>query len=262
MSGSPGQVHYEVRGTTGWVVFDRPEARNAMTFAMYDQFQKAMAAIEDDPSLRAVVLTGAGERAFVAGTDIAEFRSIVTDEDALAYEAKIDAILDRLERLRVPTVAALRGACTGAGVGIAASCDLRLGSPSAAFGLPIARTLGNCLSMGNYARLSQLIGAGALKEVVFSSRLVPASEAKQMGFLSELVADEGSLLTRADELAGELASRAPLTLWATKEALRRLRQADRLPDGSDLIVGCYLSADFREGREAFLAKRRAVWTGK
>lgn len=262
MSDSTGQVHYEVRGTTGWVVFDRPEARNAMTFAMYDQFQKAMAAIEDDSSLRAVVLTGAGERAFVAGTDIAEFRSIVTDEDALAYEAKIDAILDRLEGLRVPTVAALRGACTGAGVGIAASCDLRLGSPSAAFGLPIARTLGNCLSMGNYARLSQLIGAGALKEIVFSTRLVPAPEAKEMGFLSEVVADEDSLLDRAQELASELSSRAPLTLWATKEALRRLRQADRLPDGSDLIVGCYLSADFREGREAFLAKRRAVWTGE
>jgi enoyl-CoA hydratase/carnithine racemase len=261
VTASPGQVLYEVRGTTGWVVFDRPEARNAMTFAMYEEFQKAMAAIEDDRSLRAVVLTGAG-RSFVAGTDIAEFRSIVTEEDALAYEAKIDTILDRLEGLRVPTVAALRGACAGAGLGIAASCDLRLGSPSAAFGLPIARTLGNCLSMGNYARLSQLIGAGQLKEIVFSSRMVPAPEARQMGFLQEVVADEDSLLPRAEELAGELATRAPLTLWATKEALRRLRQPDRLPDGSDLIVGCYLSEDFREGREAFLAKRPANWTGK
>jgi enoyl-CoA hydratase/carnithine racemase len=232
-----------------------------MTFAMYEQFQKAMAAVEDDRSLRAVVLTGAG-RSFVAGTDIAEFRSIVTEEDALAYEAKIDTILDRLEGLRVPTVAALRGACAGAGVGIAASCDIRLGSPSATFGLPIARTLGNCLSMGNYARLSQLIGAGQLKEVVFSSRMVPAPEARQMGFLQEVVADEDSLLSRAEELAGELAGRAPLTLWATKEALRRLRQPDRLPDGSDLIVSCYLSDDFREGREAFLAKRPANWTGK
>jgi enoyl-CoA hydratase/carnithine racemase len=261
VTGSPGQVLYEVRGTTGWVVFDRPEARNAMTFAMYEQFQKAMAAVEDDRSLRAVVLTGAGP-SFVAGTDIAEFRTIVTEEDALAYEAKIDTILDRLEGLRVPTVAALRGACAGAGVGIAASCDIRLGSPSAAFGLPIARTLGNCLSMGNYARLSQLIGAGQLKEIVFSSRMVPAPEARQMGFLQEVVADEDSLLPRAEELAGELATRAPLTLWATKEALRRLRQPDRLPDGSDLIVGCYLSEDFREGREAFLAKRPAKWTGK
>ena len=261
MSDSPGQVLYEVRGTTGWVVFDRPEARNAMTFAMYEQFQKAMAAVEDDRSLRAVVLTGAG-RSFVAGTDIAEFRSIVTEADALAYEAKIDTILDRLEGLHVPTVAALRGACAGAGVGIAASCDIRLGSPSTTFGLPIARTLGNCLSMGNYARLSELIGAGQLKEIVFSSRMVPAPEARQMGFLQEVVADEDSLLPRAEELAGELATRAPLTLWATKEALRRLRQPERLPDGSDLIVGCYLSDDFREGREAFLAKRPAKWTGK
>lgn len=261
MSTSPPQVLYEVRGTTGWVVFNRPEARNALNFAMYDRFSEIMAAIEGDSSLRAVVLTGAGERAFVAGTDIAEFRHIVSDQDALAYEAKMDVILDRLERLRVPTVAALRGACTGSGVGIAASCDLRLGSPSAVFGLPIARTLGNCLSMANYARMVQLIGAGALKEVVFSSRLVPADEAKQMGFLSEVVGDEETLLSRAEELAKELASRAPLTLWATKEALRRLRQADQLPDGSDLIVGCYLSADFREGRDAFLAKRPPAWTG-
>jgi enoyl-CoA hydratase len=261
VSGPAPPVLYEVRGTTAWVVFNRPEARNALTFAMYDRFLEVMAAIEEDRSLRAVVLTGAGERAFVAGTDIAEFRSIVAPEDALAYEAKMDAILDRLERLRVPTIAALRGACTGSGVGIAASCDLRLGSPSARFGLPIARTLGNCLSMANYARLTQLIGAGALKEVVFSSRLVPAEEAKQMGFLTEVVPHEDSLLPRAEELAGELADRAPITLWATKEALRRLRRPDLLPDGSDLIVGCYLSSDFKEGREAFLAKRRPHWTG-
>jgi enoyl-CoA hydratase/carnithine racemase len=168
-----------------------------------------------------------------------------------------------LESVRVPTIAAIAGACTGAGAAIAACCDLRIGSPSARYGFPIARTLGNCLSMANYTRAAALIGIARLKDLIMRARLMDAQEMLAGGLLSEITPDEESLLTRAQSLAEEVASLAPLTLWATKEALRRVRDRMKPEDaGSDLIVACYMSEDFREGVEAFLTKRQPRWTGE
>lgn len=251
------ELLYDIRDGVGFVTLNRPAARNALTFAMYER----LADIAADPgSARALILTGAGDKAFAAGTDIAQFREFRTAKDAIAYEAKLDRVLGALERCAVPTIAAVSGACTGGGAGIAAACDLRIAAANARFGFPIARTLGNCLSMGNLARLSALIGSARVLEMIFTARLLNAREALASGLVSEVVADQAGLMARAEELARQVAANAPLTLRATKEALRRMR--DSLPPDEDLIRLCYTSEDFREGMEAFLGKRAPVWKGR
>jgi enoyl-CoA hydratase len=253
----------ERRGPVQWIIFNRPQARNALTWSMYSRFAELCEDVNRNREVKAVVLTGAGGQAFVAGTDISQFRSFATEKDALDYEAGGNRMMSTLESVRVPVIAAIAGACTGAGAAIAAACDLRIGSPSARYGLPIARTLGNCLSMANYARVVALLGFARTKDMIMRARLLDAQELLTAGALSEVTADEASLPRRAQELAEEVASYAPLTQWATKEALRRLR--DRMiPENADadLIVACYLSRDFKEGVEAFLAKRKPNWTGE
>jgi enoyl-CoA hydratase len=253
----------ERRGAVQWITFNRPQARNALTWQMYDQLAEQCAAVNADQTVRALVLIGAGGKAFVAGTDISQFKNFKTEQDALEYEAGGTKLMSALESVRVPTIAAIAGACTGAGAAIAAACDLRIATPSARYGFPIARTLGNCLSMSNYARVSDLIGISRLKDLIMRARLMDAQEMLAAGMLVEVTPDEASLARRAQEIAEEVAENAPLTLWATKEALRRLRD-HKLPENADrdLIVRCYLSRDFREGVEAFLAKRKPVWTGE
>ena len=251
------ELLHTVRDGIGFITLNRPAARNALTFAMYE----ALAVLAADPGeARALVITGMGDKAFAAGTDIGQFRAFASADDAIAYEAKLDRVLSALERCPVPTIAAIAGACTGGGAGIAAACDLRLAAANARFGFPIARTLGNCLSMANVARLSALIGPARVTEMIFTARLLPAQEALGAGFVSEVVEDHAALMTRAEALARQIAANAPLTLRATKEALRRLR--DNLPPDEDLIRLCYTSEDFREGMEAFLGKRAPVWKGR
>ena len=255
------ELLYEVRDGIGWITFNRPQARNSMTFAMYQKLADICVAANDDRGLKAMVLTGAGEKAFAAGTDISQFRAFKTAEDAFAYEERIDHVLGALEKLRLPTIAAISGACTGGGAAIASCCDLRIATANARFGFPVARTLGNCLSMSNYARLSALIGPARTKDLIFTARLIEAPEAKELGLLSEIVEDHATLMTRADELARHVGGMAPLTIQATKEALRRLQVRLEPGEGRDLIALCYTSNDFREGMEAFLAKRKPNWTG-
>ena len=263
MRQSTDELIVERRDAVVWITFNRPQARNALTWNMYDRLEAACHEVNADRSVRAVVLTGAGGQAFVAGTDIAQFRAFKTEQDALDYEARGNVVLSTLESVRVPTIAAIAGPCTGAGAAIAACCDLRIGSPSARYGFPIARTLGNCLSMANYARAAALIGIARLKDLIMRARLMDAQEMLACGLLSEVTPDEESLPARAASLAAEVASMAPLTLWATKEALRRVRDTLIPADAdSDLIVACYTSRDFKEGVEAFLAKRKPVWTGE
>jgi enoyl-CoA hydratase/carnithine racemase len=257
------ELIFERKGAVAWITFNRPQARNALTWNMYDRLEQACHDVNSDPAVRAVVLTGAGGQAFVAGTDIGQFRAFKTEQDALAYEARGNVVMRTLESIRVPTIAAIAGPCTGAGAAIAACCDLRIGSPSARYGFPIARTLGNCLSMANYTRAAALIGFARLKDLIMRARLMEAREMLSCGLLSEITPDEPSLPARAQALAEEVASLAPLTLWATKEALRRVRDT-MMPEGgdSDLIIKCYTSRDFKEGVEAFLAKRKPNWMGE
>lgn len=256
------ELLYEVRGSTGFVTLNRPEARNALTFAMYEGLAKICRRIELGGSVEALIVSGAGDRAFAAGTDMAQFRDFSEPRHALEYEAKMDQVLGDIERCPVPTIAAITGACTGGGAAIAAACDIRISDERLKFGFPIARTLGNCLSIGNLNRLSVLVGHGRLREIILTARLIEASEAVAIGLVSEVLPDADAVRARAEELAQTMAGHAPLTLRATKEALRRLRTMGPDAEASDLIVECYMSADFKEGMEAFLGKRPPVWKGK
>lgn len=261
MSGSAAgeDLLFERRGATAWLTFNRPAARNAMTFDMYEGLHERCEEVDADPELRALVLRGAGGRAFVAGTDIAQFLSFDSGEDGIAYEKRIDRVVGRVETVRKPTVALIDGHAVGGGLAIAAACDLRVCTPAARFSMPIARTLGNCLSIDNYARLVALIGAARTKDLLFTARSVGAEEALAAGLATEVVAAE-AVEERVAELCEALASHAPITLQVTKEALRRLR-AHGLPDGDDLLVKAYGSQDFHAAVRAFTEKRKPVWQG-
>ena len=250
---------YEVRGRIGYVTFNRPASRNALTFAMYERLAAICAGLDNE--VRALVLAGAGDKAFAAGTDINQFRAFKTPEDAIAYERRIDDVLKALEACRVPTIAAISGACTGGGAAIAAVCDLRIASEDVRFGFPIARTLGNCLSIANYARLSALIGPARVKDLIFTARLIGAAEAERIGLVSEVLESREALLERAAALAETVAGHAPLTLRVTKEALDRIGRLSRI-EAEDLVLACYMSEDFREGMDAFLTKRKPDWRGR
>jgi enoyl-CoA hydratase/carnithine racemase len=255
------ELVYEMRDGVGRITFNRPQARNALTFGMYERLAEICQAANKDDRLKVLILTGAGDKAFAAGTDINQFRAFKTPQDALDYEGRIDRVLGTLEQCRVPTIAAITGACTGGGAGIAACCDLRVGTRTTKFGFPIARTLGNCLSMSNLSRLAALIGPARVKDVVFTARLVEAQEAANLGLLTEVVDDLAALHRRTDELARLISSHAPLTLRATQEALGRLQYRLAREEGQDLILMCYMSNDFREGMDAFLNKRPPEWSG-
>jgi enoyl-CoA hydratase len=255
------EIRTERRGGALWISVDRPAARNALTFGMYDRIATACRDANADASVRAVVLTGSGD-AFVAGTDIAQFVDFREASQALHYERRMDGWLGAIEDVRVPTIAALRGPVVGGGLAIAAACDLRVAAPSARFGVPVARTLGNCFSAANLVRLAALVGLGRVKEMVLTARLIDAQEARAIGLVSEVVPDEESLDTRVDELVGQLASYAPLTLHATKEMARRIRERMMPEEASDLVALCYTSADFREGVTAFIERRKPVWKGR
>lgn len=257
------EILYAVENGVGTITLNRPQARNALTFAMYERIAEICRdpAAHGDP--RVIVMTGAGDKAFGAGTDISQFRAFSGAEDALAYEERIEKVIGTIERCPVPTLAAISGAVTGGGASIALSCDLRIATVTARFGFPIARTLGNCLSMENYARLFALLGPALVKDIVFTARLVEAEEGRRVGLYSELLPDHAALMARTSELAQVVASHAPLTMRATKEAMRRLTAAAAHGvDGRDLVTLCYTSADFREGMEAFLGKRPPHWTGR
>src|SRR5260370_4578341 len=175
----------------------------------------------------------------------------------------MDGVLGALESMRVPAIAAITGACTGGGAGIADALDLRICTPTLKFGFPMARTVGNTLSMANFARVTMLIGAARLKELIFTARLVGADEAAAIGLVNEVVQSEEALEPRGMEIASVLSEHAPLTLQTTKEALRRIR-VHMSPPGlaSDPIIQAYVSEDFGEGIEAFFAKRPARWKGR
>jgi len=255
------EILTERRAGALWIVVDRPAARNAMTFAMYDRIAAICRDANGDDSVKAVVISGAGD-AFVAGTDIAQFVDFKEASQALEYERRMDSWLGAIEDVRVPTIAALRGPVVGGGLAIAAACDLRVAAPSARFGVPVARTLGNCFSAANLVRLAALVGLGRVKELVFTARLIDAQEAQAIGLVTEVVDGEDALEPRVGELVKQLASYAPLTLHATKEMTRRIRARTMPEEAADLVALCYTSADFREGVRAFIERRKPMWSGR
>ncbi|TMJ25924.1 MAG: enoyl-CoA hydratase [Alphaproteobacteria bacterium] len=255
------ELLYDKRGDVAWVTFNRPQARNALTFAMYQGLAEICGRLGKTREAKVIVITGAGDKAFAAGTDIAQFRDFKSGEDGIGYERKMDATLEIIERCPVPTIAAVAGFCTGGGLAIAGACDFRLAATNAQFGVPIARTLGNCLSMSNYARLTALVGPQRVKEMLLLAKMVDAQQALQAGLVMEVLPDTVALHGRAQALAEALAGHAPITLSTTKEAMRRLQAKLADENIDDLIRTTYGSADFREGMSAFLEKRPPKWTG-
>jgi enoyl-CoA hydratase len=255
-----GEVRYRRDGAVATVIFDRPAARNAMTWKMYEELGAACARMHEEAGLRVAIFRGAGGKAFIAGTDIAQFQAFRSGEDGIAYEEKMEGYLGAVEALPVPTLAVVEGFAVGGGLAIAACCDLRIATPGSRFGVPIARTLGNCLSIANYARLVAALGVARAKKVLLLAENLSAEEALAAGFVSEIVAP-ADLDRRVAELADRLAHHAPITMRVTKEAIRRLLHAG-LPDGDDLARACYGSADFKIGVDAFVGKREPQWTGQ
>jgi len=255
-----GTVRSTVVGTTAFVSFDRPALRNAMTFGMYEELEAACAGIRGNPAIRSAVFRGVGGQAFVAGTDIQQFRDFETAEDGVRYEARVDEIIDAVESLPVPTLAVVEGFAMGGGFAIAIACDLRIATPDATFGYPIARTLGNCLSMANIQRLVASFGPSLAKRILLLADSIDAETARDAHFLLDIVERE-ALDARIAALCERLAGHAPLTIHAAKEAIRR-NMLSGVAEGVDLIEAVYGSADFHRGVEGFLAKKRPAWTGK
>jgi enoyl-CoA hydratase/carnithine racemase len=246
-----------------FVTFNRPQARNAMTWSMYDRLLAYSEEVDRNDAIRAVIFTGAGDQAFVAGTDISQFQAFHAPQDPLAYEQRMDRVLDRLERIGKPTIAMIRGYCTGGGLALAAACDFRYATPDVKMGIPIARTLGNCVSMNNAARLLDLVGPARAKEVLMQARLFEADDALALGLVNEIVPGD-KLEARVREVVRTLGTLAPLTLRASKEAIRRLQAKRRLApgEGEDLILSCYMSEDFKSAVQAFVQRRPPVWQGR
>ena len=252
-------VVWDIAGPLATLTFARPEAKNALTWDMYDALVTACDAVEA-AAARVLIIRGS-DGAFSAGTDIAQFAGLTTGEAGVAYERRIEAVIDRLERVTKITIASVAGPAVGGGCAIAVACDLRVCAETAKFGVPVARTLGNCLSVENLARLADLIGLGRATEVMLTGRLVSADQALEWG-LATRVSPVGELEADTIALAHDLATRAPSTVVATKQMLRRLREYRRPPAGAcdDLIAACYASAEFREGVAAFAGKRTPVFS--
>jgi enoyl-CoA hydratase/carnithine racemase len=248
-------------GRTAILTFNRPDARNALTWEMYEGLYQTCDRLDNDPAVRVLVLRGAADKAFVSGTDIRQFLEFKTEEDALSYEARSGRILGRLASMNKPTIAMVQGDAIGGGLFLALACDLRLAADHARFGVPVARTLGNFPAPANFSRLVAAIGPIRAREVLLTARLLEAEEARAIGLVDQ-VHPAHDLESRVRELAAHLADLAPLTLAATKEATRRVSAAVALREAEDIILSCYLSEDFQEGVRAFLEKRKPNWQGK
>jgi enoyl-CoA hydratase/carnithine racemase len=262
MTPSAPSTIFDVNGTIASLTFNRPESRNALTWEMYDALVDACERVDATDHIRVFVVKGAGQ-AFAAGTDIGQFKTLKTREHALAYEERMGRVIDRLERVAIATIAQVEGVAAGGGCAIALACDLRVCTPGARFGVPVARTLGNCLSAANYSRLLELVGPARLKDLLFTGRLIDASEANTIGLVTRMASAE-TIDAVVAELANAIAANAPLTIRATKEAVRRILVGRRLPDDSidDLIASCYTSEDFRNAVAAFLEKRPTTFKGQ
>lgn len=260
---SQGSVDCKISQGVAWIAFNRPESRNAMTWSMYDSLERICEEVDEDAEVCAVVFYGCGGEAFVAGTDIKQFADFEHGDQGVAYERRIDSVLNSLETMKTPTIAMLEGFCVGGGAAIALACDFRYCTPSLKFGVPIAKTLGNCLSVTNVSRLMDLVGIPRTKEILMAAKLIEAPEAASFGLVSE-VFEADVIREQVDRKAQAFSQRAPLTVQAAKEVINRVlahrRTAADVSD--DWVRTCYASADFKAAVNKFVTKTPFEWTGK
>lgn len=256
-------ILFKVAAPVASVTFNRPDVRNSMRFGMYDELENICRRVADDERIRVLTLRGAGGRAFVAGTDIGEFGGFRSDDDAIAYERRIEQVVGALECLECVTIAILEGACAGGGVAMALACDFRFSNRALKFGVPVARTLGNCLAVSNVARLIDHLGVAKTREMLMLAKFLDADACRRLGVVNDSFEDD-VLDAKVGEVIDRILSLAPLTLRASKIAIRRTLEARRAASGAseDLIRSCYSSTDFHEATAAFLRKERHQWRGR
>ena len=243
------------------LTFNNPERHNAMSLEMWRGAAAALEKFDQDPAVRVIVLTGAGGKAFVSGADISKFDS---ERDTLAavteYNAAVDGFSQGLVECSKPTIAMIRGYCLGGGVGIAVCCDLRIANDSARFAVPAAK-LGLGYGYTNVRRIMDLVGPQFVTEMLLTARQFDAAKAAQTGLVNHVVPDAG-IEAYVSDLAATIAQNAPLTIRAVKRIVRELRRDN--PDVAacdSLVQQCFESADYREGRKAFLEKRKPAFRG-
>ena len=254
------EVRLELRNGTAYITFDHVAARNAMTVGMYQSLKTICEDLSKSSAARVAILRGAGGKSFVSGSDIAQFADFQDGDDGIRYEEGIDQYLAPLALLPIPTIAVIDGMAVGGGLAIASCCDFRISTPDARFGVPIAKTLGNCLSAGNVAWLVAHLGMPVVKRMLLLAELVTAPELLKQGYLLATY-DAGDLESEANKLADRLMQLAPITQKSSKQTLARIIK-NNLPDCSDLIRECYGSDDFKNGVASFLEGKPPVWTGK
>jgi enoyl-CoA hydratase len=250
-----GRVQIQVDGPIGWLILDNPERRNAVDLAMYEAIAAAAGSLAATPGMRLVVIRGAGDEAFNAGSDISEFTEKRMGAEAAASYAAVehrahDAVLD----LPMPVLAMIHGPCMGGGTALALCADLCYAADDASFAVPPARLGVGYPPRGSRA-LAQAVGSATALELIYTASPVDAAEALRIGLVNEVVAKD-QLENRVRDVAARIAANAPLTLRAAKLALRSDPAADAA------AAACFDSADYREGLEAFAAKRRPEFEGR
>jgi len=259
-TGKIAEVLLEIRGNVAHITFDHVTARNAMTVEMYQSLKSTCLELAHNPAVRVAIFRGAGGKSFVSGSDIAQFSSFKDGHDGVRYEREIDDYLTPLATLPIPTIAVIDGMAVGGGLAIASCCDFRISTPDAKFGVPIAKTLGNCLSPENIAWLVAHLNINIVKRMLLLAEMISAPELLGQGYLLATY-EQDQLGHEAEKLAERLSKLAPITQKSSKLVLARLIK-NQLPDCSDLICETYGSNDFKSGVAAFLNGKVPIWSGK
>jgi enoyl-CoA hydratase len=265
---APGEltarVIAEKQGPVGWLVFNNPERRNAVSLDMWEAIPRVLERFEADPELRVMVLSGAGDKAFVSGADISQFESQRSGAEAVQrYEEIAEGAQLRLQRCDKPVLAMIRGYCLGAGVNIALACDMRIAAEDARFGIPAAR-MGLGYRVSSTKNLVDTIGPARTREMLITARQYGAAEAERIGLVQRVVPAAGLEAEVLETCAG-IAANAPLTMRTAKRIVRELLAS---PDSFDeaacraLVKECFESSDYKEGRRAFMEKRRPAFQGR
>ena len=257
MNSIPPCIDFQLDGSIARITFNNPTARNALTWPMYEELKRICDEIANRSEIRVAILRGAGDKAFVSGSDIQQFIDLKENE---AYEVAVDAIFYSLQHLPIPTIALIEGLAVGSGLLIATACDFRIATVDARFGIPVAKTLGNCLSPSNLSWITSHLGVPMVKRMLLTAELIKAPELLDSGYLYQTTSAE-EIVEATEVLATKLAALAPITQKASKITLARLMESN-LPDCTELMRETYNSVDFKEGVNAFLEGRPPKWLGK